>query len=83
MGKVGLKLEADAELVALANERGVSLDAAFESGLRRAISDIEARDPELAEARAAKWVEANAEAIRVHNERISERGIFGEDLRRW
>jgi antitoxin CcdA len=83
MGKVDLKVEADAELVALANERGISLEAAFEDGVRRAILAIEAREPALAEARAAKWAEENAEAIRVHNERIAERGIFGADLRRW
>ncbi|HLY78218.1 MAG TPA: type II toxin-antitoxin system CcdA family antitoxin [Caulobacteraceae bacterium] len=83
MGKVDLKVEADAELVALANARGVSLDAAFEDGLRRALSTDEARDPELAKARARAWANENAQAIAVHNRRITERGIFGADLRRW
>ena len=83
MGKVDLKVEADAELVALANARGVSLDAAFEDGLRRALSADEARDPALAQARARVWADENAEAIAVHNQRIAERGIFGADLRRW
>jgi post-segregation antitoxin (ccd killing protein) len=82
MGKVDLKVEADAELVALANARGVSL-AGFEDGLRRALSADEARDPALAQARASAWADENAEAIAVHNQRITERGIFGADLRRW
>ncbi len=85
MGKVDLKVEADAGLVALANARGVSLDAAFEDGLRRALalSANEAHDPALAQARARAWAVENAEAIAVHNQRITERGIFGADLRRW
>jgi antitoxin CcdA len=83
MSKVDLKVEADAELVALANARGVSLDAAFEDGLRRALSATETRDPALAQARARAWADENAEAIAVHNQRITERGIFGADLRRW
>ena len=32
---------------------------------------------------AAEWAKENAEAIKAHNERISEHGVFGEDLRPW
>jgi antitoxin CcdA len=83
MGKVDLRVEVDAELVALAKARGVSLDAAFEDGLRRAVEASEPDDPEAAQTRARAWAEENAEAIALHNQRISERGIFGADLRRW
>ncbi|HEX7761759.1 MAG TPA: winged helix-turn-helix domain-containing protein [Caulobacteraceae bacterium] len=52
---------------------------------RRQLFDYERdqRDPRESDRRAAAWAAENAEAIRVHNERIAERGIFGEDLRRW
>jgi antitoxin CcdA len=83
MGKVERRIEVDAELAAEADARGVSLDAAFEDGLRRALALADARDPVAAAARAKQWAEENAEAIDQHNRRITERGIFGEDLRRW
>jgi antitoxin CcdA len=83
MGKVDLKVEADADLVAQANARGISLEAAFEDGVRRALMALEANDPALGEARAREWAEENAAAIEIHNQRITERGIFGADLRRW
>jgi len=97
MGKVELHLEIDAELVALAEKKGVVLDAALEEGIRSALAREETQPPigiveaaayqrshpEEAEARARQWAEENAEAIRVHNQRIAERGVFGEDLRRW
>jgi antitoxin CcdA len=39
--------------------------------------------PEEAEAAATRWSEENAEAIDAYRRRIDERGMFGEDLRRW
>jgi len=46
-------------------------------------SEREARTLVEDDAPARKWAKENAKAIRVHNERIEHRGIFGEDLRRW
>jgi antitoxin CcdA len=70
MGNIDLNVAADADLIALATERGISLEVAFDDGVRRALL-------------AKRWAEENAEAIRVHNERIAERGVFGEGFRRW
>lgn len=36
-----------------------------------------------AAARANRWAEDNAGAIKLYRQRIKERGVFGEDLRRW
>ena len=42
-----------------------------------------AKQAPAAEERGRRWARENAEAIQVHNNRIAERGVFGEDLRRW
>jgi antitoxin CcdA len=49
----------------------------------QASAEYQRRHPVEAEAAARKWAEENAEAIRVHNERIEARGVWGRDLRRW
>jgi antitoxin CcdA len=82
MGKVELHLQVDAELLARAEEKGVMLGDALEDGIRSALSrraDIEAEG----DSAASKWADENADAIRRHNEVIAQRGIFGEDARRW
>jgi antitoxin CcdA len=96
MGKVELRLEIDAELRAEAEALGVQFDQALEDGVKAAMHDErerlmgsfdfardKRRNPAEAEAAARKWAEENAEAIRVHNERIETRGVWGRDLRRW
>lgn len=40
-------------------------------------------DPAGAEARARRWAEENAEAIKEHNEAIARRGLIGAEWRRW
>ena len=70
-----MRAEIDTELAAQAREAGVGLRDAAEMGLRIALA--------AAEARARQWALDNAEAISLHNERVAERGLFGEDLRRW
>ena len=40
-------------------------------------------DPVGAEARARKWAEENAEAIKAYAERIEREGCFGEEWRNW
>ena len=38
---------------------------------------------DAAEERGRRCADENADAIGTHNARIAERGVFGEDLRRW
>jgi len=97
MGKIELNIAVDADLLASARARGVDAERALEEGLRAAIDRAAQREPldllasakrqkdapSEASARARAWAEENAEAIRAHNQRIAERGVFGEDLRRW
>lgn len=79
------KLEAsppdiDPELLENAARIGLSAVGLSERDLRLRLQKL---DPAGAEARARRWAEENAEAIKAHNEAIKRRGIFGADLRRW
>ena len=40
-------------------------------------------DPAGAEARAKRWADDNAEAIKAYNDRIARDGCFGEEFRTW
>ncbi|MDR7117039.1 type II toxin-antitoxin system CcdA family antitoxin [Caulobacter sp. BE254] len=80
MGKVELDIGIDPELLAQAKRLGISVAGMSETQLRLHLQKV---DPAGAEERARRWAEENAEAIRAYNERISRRGVFGEDLRRW
>jgi antitoxin CcdA len=84
MGKIELKLEIDAALVAEAQKRGIHLEVATEQGIRMAIANMP-QPPQRSEmdARAKRWAEDNADAIEAYRRRIDEYGVFGEDLRRW
>lgn len=70
----------DPELLEQAARIGLAVDGLSERDLRLKLQKL---DPAGAEARARRWAEENAEAIRRHNERIAREGCFGEDLRRW
>ncbi len=97
MGKAELKLEIDEELLSQARTAAVSLDAALEIGVRQILARMneppsegivaaaarQKADPAGAEARARKWAEDNAEAIADYNRRITERGLFGTEWRKW
>jgi len=97
MGKVERRIEIDAELLALADAAGIALQDAVEIGLRLALAETgrgrpigivashlkQTADPSGGDERARQWALENAEAISTHNARIAERGVFGEDLRRW
>lgn len=97
MGKIELRVEIDAELAARARAAGVALSDAAEMGLRIVLAAAgrgpplgaeashlrQLADPKGAEARARQWALDNAEAISLHNTLVAERGLFGEDLRRW
>lgn len=70
----------DPELLEQAARLGVDIGGMSENQLRLYLQKV---DPAGAEARARRWAEENAEAIKAHNEAIKRRGIFGADLRRW
>lgn len=70
----------DPELLEQAARLGLDIGGMSENQLRLRLQKV---DPAGAEARARRWAEENAEAIRHNNETIARRGIFGADLRRW
>ncbi|MDP2116864.1 MAG: type II toxin-antitoxin system CcdA family antitoxin [Brevundimonas sp.] len=74
------KIEIESELLEQAARLGIDVTGVDERSLRLYLQKV---DPAGAEARARRWAEENAEAIRLHNERIDRYGVFGEDLRRW
>lgn len=78
MGKAELNIDAD--LLAQAQAAGVKVEQIVESALRVALSKA-GRAAE--DARAAKWTEENAEAIKAHRAQIEKHGVFGDDLRTW
>jgi len=83
MGKVELKIEIDADLLARAREAGLSVDRLTEQSLRRALADADRYHGLSDEQKAERWAEENAEAIKAQRERIDAYGVFGEDLRTW
>lgn len=80
MGKVELNIGIEPELVEQAKRLGISTAGMSEVQLRLHLQKV---DPAGAEARARRWAEENAEAIRAYNERIKRDGVFGEDWRTW
>ena len=81
MGKVELKIEIDAELLARARDAGLSVERLAEQGLRRALSEAEQYSGLSDEEKARRWAEDNAEALAAQRARIDAYGVFGEDLR--
>ncbi|MBB4797420.1 antitoxin CcdA [Brevundimonas bullata] len=80
MGKVELNIGVDPELIEQARQLGVSITGMDERALRLHLQKI---DPAGAEARAKRWADDNAEAIRAYNDRIARDGCFGEEFRTW
>lgn len=74
------KIEIDPELLEQAARLGIDVAGVDERTLRLYLQKI---DPSGAEARAKRWAEENAEAIRLQKARIERYGVFGEDLRTW
>ncbi|HYC67998.1 type II toxin-antitoxin system CcdA family antitoxin [Brevundimonas sp.] len=74
------KIEIEPELLEQAARLGIDVTGVDERSLRLYLQKV---DPAGAESRAKRWAGENAEAIRLHNERIDRYGVFGEDLRRW
>ena len=90
MGKIDLHLSIDAELLKRAEAAGVdpsqaleeALSARLDSGVREQTRPFQGHES-AAEARAAQWAAENADAIKDYNRRVAERGVFGEEWRRW
>ncbi len=80
MGKPELNIGIDPELLAQAEQLGLSVSGMSETALRLHLQKI---DPKGAEARASRWAEENAEAIRQHNAFVEKYGPFGEEWRSW
>ena len=89
MGKVELKLEIDADLLARAQAAGAEPQAMLEAALR-ALPDrppvpslvesarLKALDPEGAQQRARAWSEENRDAIADYETRIRDRGLLSD-----
>ena len=80
MGKVELNIGIDPELIEQAGRLGISIAGMDERALRLHLQKV---DPAGAEARAKRWAEENAEAIKDHNRRIAARGVLSDYLRTW
>jgi antitoxin CcdA len=80
MGKPELNIGIDPELLAQAERLGVAVTGMSETALRLHLQKV---DPAGAEARARRWAEENAEALRAYNSRIERNGPFGDDVRTW
>jgi antitoxin CcdA len=78
MGKTELKIEIDADLLAEARASGLTFEDLLKEGLRAAQTHSADGD-----ARARKWADENAEAIADYNRRIRDRGLIGDEFRKW
>ena len=77
MGKIELKIEIDADLLAKGQAAGLDMARTLEDGIRQATNADDG------DARARKWAEENAEAIADYNKRIRERGLLSDQFRKW
>lgn len=86
MAKIEITLPIDETLLARARAAAVDPADVLEAALRAAIAPGVAEQAapfDSAEARAGRWAEENAEAIKAYNGRIEREGCFGEDWRSW
>jgi len=70
----------DPELLEQAARLGIAVAGMSNVQLKLHLQKV---DPAGAEARAKRWAEENAEAIKAYNERIRRRGCFGDQFSRW
>lgn len=80
MGKVELNIGIEPELVEQAERLGLDISDMDERSLRLHLQKV---DPAGAEARAKRWAEENAEAIRIHNEFVAKHGLLSDHFRPW
>jgi antitoxin CcdA len=82
MGKTELTVQIDPDLLSQAEAAGLHIAGIAERAIRHALRNTPQGIAD-AEERARHWAIENAGAIKDYNERISERGLFGDDLRTW
>lgn len=70
------KVEIEPELLEQAARLGIDVTGVDERSLRLYLQKV---DPAGAEARAKRWAEENAEAIKAYSERIARDGVFGAE----
>jgi antitoxin CcdA len=80
MDKIELNPGIQPELVEQAARLGISIAGMSEVQLRLHLQKV---DPAGAEARAERWAEENAEAIRIHNDFVREHGLLSDHFRPW
>ncbi len=80
MGKVELNIGIDPELIEQAGRLGISTAGMDERTLRLHLQKV---DPAGAHARARRWAEENAEAIKEHNRFVEEYGLLSDHYRTW
>lgn len=77
MGKAELKVEIDADLLKQAKAAHLPLEKVVEKAIEAQLGATGVED------RGRAWAAENAEAIKDHEERIAQYGVFGDDLRTW
>lgn len=80
MVKPELNIGIDPELLAEAQRLGIAIAGMNERDLRLHLQKV---DPKGAEARARRWAEENAEAIKAHNDFVAKHGLLSDHLRTW
>ena len=80
MGKVELNIGIDPELLEQAQRLSIPVAVVDERALRLHLQKV---DPAGAEARAKRWPEENAEAIRIHNQFVKKHGLLPDHLTPW
>ena len=70
----------DPELLDQAARLGLDITGLSELQLKLHLQKV---DPAGGDARARRWAEENAEAIKDYNARIRRRGLIGDHFRRW
>lgn len=80
MGKVELNIGIEPELLEQAARLKLDVSGMDERTLRLHLQKV---DPAGAEARAKRWAEENAEAIKAHNSFVEKHGLLSDYLRPW
>jgi antitoxin CcdA len=77
MGKAELKVEIDADLLKQAQAAHLPLRVVLEKAIKAELNSTGVAE------NGGAWAAENAEAIKDHEERIAQYGVFGDDLRTW
>jgi post-segregation antitoxin (ccd killing protein) len=78
MGKAERRIvEVDAELLKLADDAHLSISQVLEQALAARLRATGVEE------RAREWAAENSDAIKDHEQRIAQYGVFGDDLRTW